>query len=335
MTLMQDVRKCWCGNTDLASFNTEYGICKVCGTLVSLNGLTAEQLQVRNDDSDFYGKQYWLDHQKQDLDFPDIYARARNDLTDRNLHWLRTLLKYRLPPAKVLELGCSHGSFVALLRQAGYDASGVEMSPWVVEFGRQTFGIPISVGPVENLDIAPGSLDVIALMDVLEHLPDPAATMAHCLSLLKPDGLLLVQTPRFKDGMDYAALVKSKGAFLEMLISDEHLYLFSDHSVTRLFRQLGAEHIQFEPAIFGLYDMSFLVGRLPMVSVPAEKAESALLSSPQGRFVQAMLDMDHRIKMMGDHIEMIDADRATRLDQIHALTDQIHKLQAEQTKGSN
>ena len=46
-------------------------------------------------------------------------------------------MKYRLPPANVLEVGCAHGSFVALMRLAGYEASGVEMSPWVVEFGQE------------------------------------------------------------------------------------------------------------------------------------------------------------------------------------------------------
>jgi len=329
----------------LISFNPDYRICTACGTLVSQSGLSVEQLQVGNDETDFYGKQYWLEHQNNDLGLPDIHARARNDLTERNLHWLKTLLKYRLPPAKVLELGCSHGSFVALLRQAGYDAVGVEMSPWVVEFGQKTFGVPISVGPVEALALTSGSLDVIALMDVLEHLPDPVATMAHCLQLLKPDGILLIQTPQFKEEMDYAALVDTNAPFLKMMIPDEHLYLFSERSVAGLFEQLGAEHIQFEPAIFGHYDMFFLVSRSPIVPLPAEKTESAF-STPQGRFVQALLDMDQRIKTVSDmvhelqqaaqtmaeHVEVIEADRAARLEQIHTLTDMVHELQAAQTK---
>ena len=55
----------------------------------------------------FTEEQYWLDHQKDDLGYPDIHTRARNDLTERNLHWLKALLKYRLPPAQVIELGCA------------------------------------------------------------------------------------------------------------------------------------------------------------------------------------------------------------------------------------
>ena len=45
------------------------------------------------------------------------------------------------------------------------------------------------LGPVEDQQIEPGSLDVIALMDVFEHLPDPVSTMRHCLRLLRPDGI--------------------------------------------------------------------------------------------------------------------------------------------------
>ena len=320
---------CWCGNTKLLSFSAEYGECGDCGTLVSLEGMTPEQLRVGNDETDFYGKQYWLNHQSSDLGFPDIYKRARNDLTERNLHWLKTLLKYRLPPAKVLELGCSHGSFVALMRQAGYDAAGVEMSPWVVEFGQKIFGVPISVGPIENLDTMPGSLDVIALMDVLEHLPDPVATMAHCLKLLKPDGILLIQTPQFKEEMDYTALVETKGAFLEQLKADEHLYLFSDRSVTRLFQQLGAEYIEFEPAIFGIYDMFFAVSRAQLqVNIP-EQVDSALLSTPNGRLALALLDLRERELDLTRKLQESESDRAARWTQIETLTGMLRGSEAD------
>ncbi len=220
-------RTCWCGNSRFKGFNAEYSECLSCGTLVALKQLSGDQLIVKNDDVDFYGKKYWLEHQKQDLGFPDIYTRSRNDLTERNLHWLKTLLKYCLPPSSVLELGCAHGSFVALMNLAGFSASGVEMSPWVAQFGQKTFGITVYAGVVESLDIPAGSFDVIALMDVLEHLPDPEATLCHCMKLLKPDGFMLIQTPQFREGMLYDDLVQTKSPFLTLLIPDEHCFLFT------------------------------------------------------------------------------------------------------------
>lgn len=322
-------RSCWCGNTELLPFSPEYGVCKVCGTLVTQQGLSDEQLRVANDDEDFYGKQYWLGHQQQDLGFPDIHVRARNDLTERNLHWLKTLLKYRLPPAKLVELGCSHGSFVALTRRVGYDSSGVEMSSWVVEFGRQTFGVPLSVGPIEDLSIAPSSIDIIALMDVLEHLPDPVSTMAHCLTLLKPDGLLLVQTPQFKEGMDYTALVESRSSFLEVLTPDEHLYLFSERSVKRLFNQLGAEHIHFERAIFDRYDMFLAVSRVALQENTPAQVEAALLRDPDRRMVLSLLDLRERELKLMERLQESEVDRAARGDQIVTLTQMVKDVEVD------
>ena len=48
------------------------------------------------------------------------------------------------------------------------------------------------LGPLEAHPIEPGTLDVLALMDVMEHLPDPLATLGYGLKLLKPDGRALI-----------------------------------------------------------------------------------------------------------------------------------------------
>ncbi len=313
----------WCSNSRLKDFNQEYAECLSCGTLVALKPLSDDQLFVRNDDSDFYGKKYWLDHQKEEFGYPDIYARSRNDLTERNLHWLKILLKYRFPLSSVLELGCAHGSFVALLELAGFSALGVEMSPWVVEFGQKTFGISVQAGVVESLNILPGSFDVIALMDVLEHLPDPIATMSHCLKLLKPDGLLLIQTPQFKERMDYDELVQSKNAFLSLLIPDEHLFLFTKHAVTELFQRLGVNHLCFEQAIFAHYDMFFVASRTHLEANTTEQIDAALMATPNGRFAQALLDIRERELGLTKRLLESEQDCATRLEQIEILTETI------------
>ena len=314
------MRNCWCGNKNLVLFNNDYAECKTCGTLVEQKGTQTKNSSVQDDDTDYYGKNYWLNHQKNELGIADIYRRSRDDLTERNLHWLKALLKFCTPPAKVLELGCSHGSFVALMRQAGYDASGVEMSPWVVSFGEKTFGVPIHVGPIEDLEIPPGSLDVIVLMDVLEHLYSPVTTMALCLKLLKPNGLLLIQTPQFKEGINYSDLVDTKSPFLEMLIPDEHIYLFSERSVTRMFNQIGGKYIQFEQAIFSSYDIFFVVSSKPIKKNETELIESTLLKTPNGRVALAMLDLRERELNLIENMKISEEDRLARWEQIQTLT---------------
>src|ERR1043166_2988696 len=322
---MNTPRKCWCGNADLLPFGAGYGKCGRCGTLVSLAPVSADQFIVRDDDKDFYGKGYWLERRAK-RGYPPIDVRARNDLTDRNLHWLELLLKYRLPPATVLDAGCAHGSFVALMRQAGYQASGIEMSPWVVDFGQRAFAAPIQVAAVETIDLPPSSLDVVVLMDVIEHLSDPATAISRCLELLKPDGFLLVQTPCFYQSYNFDTLVESNNSFLEMLIPDEHIYLFGRRSLTALLQSAGATQVSFEPHIFP-YDMLLVAGREPHRLNARATIESALLASPGGRVALALLDIRERELASTRRLEGAEEDRAARLQVIERLDAQGREVE--------
>ncbi len=181
-----------------------------------------------------------------------------------------------MPPGRVLELGSAHGGFVALLAQAGFQATGLELSPAIVEIARELFGVPMLTGPIEDQAIAPGSLDVIALMDVLEHLPDPVGSMRASVQALAPDGFLLIQTPAYPEGVSYAEMQATGSRFLELLKANEHLYLFSARSLRQFFAALGCDHVTFEPALFSHYDMFAVVGRQPARSFSDRRAgESA------------------------------------------------------------
>src|SRR5205823_6082887 len=70
-------RSCWCGKSRLREFGPNYLLCKSCNTLVGQAGLTAAETLVGDDEVDYYGKRYWLEHQRDELGLPDIYERAR------------------------------------------------------------------------------------------------------------------------------------------------------------------------------------------------------------------------------------------------------------------
>jgi len=283
---------CWCGNADLAPFSAHYRRCPACETLVAVRRPAGDVTQVGADERGLYGRDYWFGHQEHDVGLPDITARARADLSERCVHWLRTVLKYKLPPAAVQELGSAHGGFVALLRWAGYDATGLELSPWIVDYARRTFDVPVRQGPLEDQPIAVGSLDVLALMDVLEHLPDPVGTMGHGLTRLKADGVFVVQTPAYSEGATFEELAGRDDYFLNHMRGkhEEHLFLFSRRSARLLFERLGCGAVEFEPPIFHQYDMYFVAGRGPLHPHPPEAAAAALAMTPGGRLVQALLD---------------------------------------------
>jgi 2-polyprenyl-3-methyl-5-hydroxy-6-metoxy-1,4-benzoquinol methylase len=318
------VNKCWCGNSLLEEFSAFYLKCSKCGTLISSHVPENSQPQVTNEDEDFYGRNYWLERQQSLLRLPAIQERARQDIPERCIHWLRTLLKYKLPPGEILELGSAHGGFVAMMNWAGFDAVGLELSPWVVAYAKATFGVSVLVGPVEKTGLEPGSLDVIVLMDVLEHLQDPVQTLNHCATLLRENGIFLVQTPNLPEHMSYQGLINEKAPFLEHLSLEKgHLRLFSKRSGRMLFQTLGWSEIKFEPAVFSHYDMFFIVGRSPLREHSPEEISEALCTKPSGRLILALLDLDLKGK---NTLQECESDRTARLEVIHSQGDEISVL---------
>lgn len=284
-------RACWCGHPHLEDYSADYRVCKACGTLVSRAPLRADGDRVARDDGEFYSKDYWLKRQSEHHGLPDIAQRARLDLPERCTHWLRHLLARRLPPAKVLEIGCGHGGYVALLGWAGFTATGTEMSPWVVEFAQKNFGIRALAGRIEDLALPEGEFDVIVLNDVLEHLPDPAGTLARCARLLAPEGFFVIQTPEYKEHLTEADLRRSGDLFLKHMDgnNDEHLYLFSRRSAGEFFRRLGFPAVEFANPVYS-YDLFFTASRAPLTAQSDAAVAAALAVRPTGRLVQALLD---------------------------------------------
>ncbi len=280
-------RACWCGHPNLEPYSESYHVCRACGTLVS-----RASLQI--DLGELYGSTYWNERQTQHHGLPDIRERARLDLPERCTHWLRRLLALRPAPARVLEIGCAHGGFVALLQWAGYKAVGIEMSPWVADFARKTFGVQVLTGPVEEQPFEPGSFDIVVMNDVIEHLPDPVGTLRHCAGLLGPGGLFLVQTPEYKEHLTHGQLVETADMFLKHMErnNNEHLYLYSRRSAGMLFARLGFPSVEFFGPIFA-YDMFFAASAAPLRPVDDAAVASALTNHPAGRLVLALLDKDY------------------------------------------
>jgi 2-polyprenyl-3-methyl-5-hydroxy-6-metoxy-1,4-benzoquinol methylase len=255
-----------------------------------------QDTRAHDDASDFYGRQYWFDYQVKRQGFPNVIERSRLDLPERCLFWLRTVLQYQLPPGQTLDIGCSHGGFVALLQLAGFQAAGLEMSEWVVEFARRTFEIPVFHGPLEDQNFALQSLDIVTMNDVLEHMSRPLDSVTAVRDLLKNTGILVIQMPCYPEGKSYADLEASADPFIKQLKVPAHLFLFSKSSIKRFLNQAGFPQVAFEPAIFSHYDMYLVAGKAPFSRHTLQEIEETLLETPGGRMALALLDLDRQAK---------------------------------------
>lgn len=101
------------------------------------------------------------------------------------------------PPkkAKILEVGCGPGHNLAMLKAFGA-VEGVELDQAAGKIAAGRVGCPVREGALPELrDVERGAYDLVALLDVLEHVENDAASMAALFDLLRPGGALLLTVP--------------------------------------------------------------------------------------------------------------------------------------------
>ncbi len=121
------------------------------------------------------------------------YIRDRIDQ-----HWSGDECDRRpLTGKRAADVGCGAGLLAEPLRRLGADVTGLDAAPENIEAARlhaegQGLEIDYRVGSVEELD---GPYDLVASLEVIEHVADPRAFVAGLARVLADDGLLILSTP--------------------------------------------------------------------------------------------------------------------------------------------
>lgn len=96
----------------------------------------------------------------------------------------------------LLDIGCGTGEFCCEASKLGWNPIGIELTEDAAALARARTGLPILSGNLTNeVLFPPASFDMITLWGVLEHVSDPEALLRACIRLLRPNGLILLETP--------------------------------------------------------------------------------------------------------------------------------------------
>ncbi len=102
--------------------------------------------------------------------------------------------------AQVLDVGCGAGLLSEALAGEGAQVVALDLAPELIKVARlhrleSGASVDYRLQSVESLAAEmPGRFDVVTCMEMLEHVPDPAAIIHACATLLKPGGRLFVST---------------------------------------------------------------------------------------------------------------------------------------------
>ena len=145
----------------------------------------------------------------------------------------------RLPATggRLLDVGCGNGGFLALARQAGWSIEGVDFDEGGVAAARSR-GLSVRCGGIELFDGGAEVFDVVTISHVIEHVYDPRSMLRRIHRLLKPGGMLWLETPNMR-----SSGAKRYGENWRGLEVPRHLVLFSRKSLVSSLRNTGFRSI--------------------------------------------------------------------------------------------
>ena len=130
---------------------------------------------------------------------------------------------------QVLDVGCGGGILAESMAARGADVTGIDLAEKPLKVAQLHLiesGQRVSYRKVAAEQLAaeqPASFDVVTCMEMLEHVPDPAATVAACAALAKPGGYLFFSTIN-RNAKSYLFAVIGAEYLLRLLPRGTHDY---------------------------------------------------------------------------------------------------------------
>lgn len=138
-----------------------------------------------------------------------------------------------VPPGRSLDVGCATGYLMEVAAAAGWEAHGVELSPFAAGVARRSFGDRVFNGTLEQAGYPDGHFDLVTLSDLLEHIPEPRPFLHEVRRVLARDGVLMIVTP------DVTSLSARLMGRHWSHYHREHLNYFSPGTLGRLLAECG------------------------------------------------------------------------------------------------
>lgn len=170
------------------------------------------------------------------------------------------ILKNYLSPesAKVLDIGCGGGLFLSLLKQEGAQTVGIELNDSRAHYAATQHGLEIHKQSIESdfwQKDYKNYFEAVTLWDVIEHVNYPVQTLQCAANVLKPGGLLLIDTP-CRDSLYHQVgeiTYRLSGGrfptFLNAMYSSHlfgHKQIFSTREMKEIFVSSGLEIVELQ-----------------------------------------------------------------------------------------
>lgn len=160
------------------------------------------------------------------------YLEQKDIIINYGIKYAKIIRKHA-KPGKVLDTGSAAGFILKGFEKAGWDCHGVEPNDTMAKYGREELNLPITTGSFENFESSK-KFDLINLVQVIGHFYDIDKAMHNINNLLKPNGLVLVESWNRE-----SAFAKLLGKNWPEYSPPSVVHWFSENTLIQLFRSYG------------------------------------------------------------------------------------------------
>jgi 2-polyprenyl-6-hydroxyphenyl methylase/3-demethylubiquinone-9 3-methyltransferase len=158
---------------------------------------------------------------------PGSEFKPLHEINPLRLDWIDE--RAPLAGLQVVDVGCGGGILAESMARKGASVLGIDLSEKALAVAKlhlleSRLSVEYEAVSVEDLAArSPGAFDVVTCMELLEHVPQPASTVAACARLLKPGGHAFFSTIN-RNPKAYLFAVLGAEYLLELLPKGTHDY---------------------------------------------------------------------------------------------------------------
>lgn len=225
LTKMVQCNVCESGDNKELFYVSERSVvqCLNCGLIYVANPMNSEETK------EYYEHEYYTGYNRSAV--TSCYGQGESFRIKEAKNRLSTLGHVN----SLLDVGCGMGFFVKTASEIGITAIGIDISQNAVTYG-QSQGLDLRQGDLlYSQDFKNDSFDLITFWASIEHLYHPKETLQKAHQLLKPNGVIVIETGNFDSY--FAKIFKNKWR----LVTIDHNFYFSSQTLDNLLRTTGFE----------------------------------------------------------------------------------------------
>ncbi len=135
-------------------------------------------------------------------------------------------------PGHILDVGCGYGFFLKMMKEKGWEVSGVEPSALAGEYAQTALGPNIFRGTLSEARFEAEYFDAVTLWYVLEHVPGPLEILLEVNRILKRGGVIILRVPNNNVFID--RLIYKLGGQSFLINPPRHLFDYTADTIRKM-----------------------------------------------------------------------------------------------------